>query len=178
VNDEERYIGLATRVVGFALDAAVIDVVALIVGVGAGLILSLFKVGGDLKTVLLAVGAALYVLWIIGYFVGFWSATGETPGSRIMRFRVMARGGERLKPRRALLRCFGLVLSALPLFAGYLMILFDSERRALHDRIARTVVVESPRLSIAAARRARRQAERELRSSHSGDERGAAVSQA
>jgi uncharacterized RDD family membrane protein YckC len=70
------------------------------------------------------------------------------------------------------------VLAALPLFAGYLMILFTRHRRGLQDILARTVVVESPSLSLAAVRRARRRAEHELRSSHSGDEREPVVSQA
>jgi uncharacterized RDD family membrane protein YckC len=46
-------------------------------------------------------------------------------------------------PRRALLRFVGLTLAALPLFAGFLLILVDDRRRGLHDRLARTVVVEA-----------------------------------
>jgi uncharacterized RDD family membrane protein YckC len=37
-----------------------------------------------------------------------------------------------------------LPLSAIPLCAGFLMILVDRRRRALHDRIVRTVVVYVP----------------------------------
>jgi uncharacterized RDD family membrane protein YckC len=36
-------------------------------------------------------------------------------------------------------------LSAIILCAGFLLILVDSRRRALHDRIARTIVVYAPR---------------------------------
>lgn len=178
MSGETQYIGLTTRTVAFVLDAAVIDLIALLVSVGASLILSLFHIGNDLKDVLIVIGAAVYVLWTIAYFVVFWSTTGETPGDRFMRVRVVAAGGERIKPGRALLRCIGLLLSALPLLAGYLMILFDGRRRALHDRLARTVVVESPTPSLAELRRARRRTERALRSSDSGDERAASVSQA
>jgi uncharacterized RDD family membrane protein YckC len=175
---DERYIGLLTRTVAFAIDAAVINVVALLVSAGTALILSLFSVGHDLKTVLIAIGGVVYVLWVIGYFVGFWSVTGETPGDRFMRIRVVAVGGERIKLRRALLRCVCLLLSALALFIPVLLILFDKRRRALHDVLARTVVVESPTKSLAEVRRERRRAERALRSSHSGDERAASVTQA
>jgi uncharacterized RDD family membrane protein YckC len=176
--DEERYIGLVTRTIAFALDAALINLGALLVSVGAALILSLFHVDQLAHDVLVVVGAVLYVLWTIGYFAGFWAATGETPGDRVLRIRVVPVEGGRLTPRRAVLRCLGLVLSAIPLFAGYLMILFDRRRRALHDVMARTVVVESPTLSIAEVRRQRRKVERALRSSDSGDERGLSVSQA
>jgi len=96
------------------------------------------------------------VLWTVGYFVGFWISTGQTPGARVMRFRILGSDGERLIPRRALLRCIGLVLAALPLFAGYFMILFDDRRRGLQDRSARTVAVDAPELSLAEQRRAAR----------------------
>jgi uncharacterized RDD family membrane protein YckC len=175
---EERYIGLLTRTVAFAIDAAVINVVALLVSTGAALILSLFSVGHDLKTALVAVGAVVYVLWVIGYFVGFWSVTGETPGDRFMRVRVVSSGGGKVGLWQAVVRCLCLLLSALALFIPLLLILFDTRRRALHDVVARTVVVESPTLSLAEARRERRRAERALRSSHSGDERAASVAQA
>lgn len=175
---EREYIGLATRTIAFVLDGAIIYVVALLAGGGIGLVLSLFHISDHAKSVVAVAGAALFLLWAIAYFVGFWSATGETPGNRMMRIRVVGADGQRLKPRWALVRCVGLVLSALLLFAGYLMILFDGRRRALHDRLARTVVVESHTLSLAEQRRARRRAERATRSSDSGDEPAASVSQA
>ena len=78
----------------------------------------------------------------MGYFVVFWTTTGQTPGDRLMRIRVQPASGGSLPPRRALLRFVGLSLAALPLFAGYLMILVDDRRRGLHDLLARTVVVE------------------------------------
>jgi uncharacterized RDD family membrane protein YckC len=175
---ETRYIGLLTRTVAFAIDAAVLNVVALLVSTGAALILSLFTVGHDVKTVLIAIGGVVYVLWVIGYFVGFWSVAGETPGNRFMRIRVTSSDGGRVGVVQAVLRCVCLLLSALALFIPLLLILFDSRRRALHDVVARTVVVESPTLSLAAVRRERRRADRGLRSSHSGDEPRASVSQA
>jgi hypothetical protein len=59
------------------------------------------------------------------------------------------------------------------------MIPFDRRRRGLQDRIARTVVVEAPQLSLADVRRAQprssgapaRSVERPARSSDSGDDR-------
>jgi len=83
-----------------------------------------------------------------------------------------------VKPRWAVVRVVGAVLSALPLFAGYLLILFDRRRRGLLDILARTLVVESPNLSVAAERRALLRAaaaQRASRSSDSGDEPAAVV---
>jgi uncharacterized RDD family membrane protein YckC len=42
------------------------------------------------------------------------------------------------------LRVGALVLSAIPFCAGFLLILFDGRRRALHDRLVGTVVVYTP----------------------------------
>lgn len=155
---EPRYVGLATRGVAFVIDAALINVVGIVVAAGASLIVSVLHLPKDVKDVIVAVGGAAYILWSFGYFVGFWSATGQTPGDRIMQIRVIPVSGERLKPRRAAVRAIGLVLAALPLFAGYALILFDDRRRGLQDRLARTLVVEAPSLSFAAQRRARSRA--------------------
>ena len=58
-----------------------------------------------------------------------------------------------MRPRRALLRFGGRALAALPLFAGYLLVLFDDRRRGLHDRLARMVVVEAGDDAAASRRR-------------------------
>ncbi len=158
-DQQPRYVGLATRVISFTLDAAVINLVALLVGVGATLILSLFHLPSSLKTILAAIGGAAYVLWSIGYFVVFWSTTGQSPGARVMQIRVVTTNGARLKPRRALVRCVGVVLAVLPLFAGFVLILFDAKRRGFQDRFAGTVVIEAPQSSWAASRRAAKRAE-------------------
>ena len=170
------YVGLATRTIAFVLDAAVINLAALVVEIGVSQVLSLVHVSRT-NPVVVSVGLTAYVLWTIAYFVGFWSTTGETPGDRVMRCRVVATDGGGLGLRRCVLRFVGLVLSAAPLFAGYLMILFDSRRRALHDRLARTVVVESPTIPLATRRRAQRQSGWAVRSSDSGDDRGGFAAQ-
>jgi len=145
---ELRYEGLVTRGIAFAIDAAVINLVAIVVAGGVALALSVLSVSEDsLDTVLIAAGSALFVAWSVGYFVTFWSTTGQTPGSRLMWITVCdADDGSTLRPRRAGLRFAGMVIAAIPLLAGFLPILFDERRRGLHDMLARTVVVEAPKL--------------------------------
>jgi len=136
------YVGLVTRVLAFALDAALINAIAILTAAAVSLFLSVVTVPHELRTLALALGGAAYVLWVVAYFVTFWATTGQTPGSRVLRIRVRPQAGERLPPRRALVRFVGLTLAAIPLFAGFLLILFDDRRRGLHDMLARTVVVE------------------------------------
>jgi uncharacterized RDD family membrane protein YckC len=146
------YEGLVTRGIAFAVDAAIIDLIALLVGVGVGLALSILSVSNDLKVALLAFGGAAFVLWTVGYFTVFWSTTGQTPGNRLMHLQVCRDDGAVLRPRRALLRFGALVLAALPLFAGFLTVLVDDRRRGVHDMLAGTVVVGLPE-AIASPRR-------------------------
>jgi uncharacterized RDD family membrane protein YckC len=139
----ERYVGLVTRAIAFALDAAIINVVAVLTAAAISLTLSVVKVPHDVRTAVAAVGGVAYVLWTVGYFVTFWSTTGQTPGNRVLRIRVHAASGDRLPPRRALLRFVGIILATIPLFAGFLPILVDDRRRGLHDMLARTVVLDA-----------------------------------
>ena len=138
--------GLATRAISFALDAAVINLAALLAALAASLILSVLHLPSKLNEVLAGIGAAAYVLGTIGYFVLFWSTVGQTPGARVMRIRVITTDQTKLRPRRALVRFAGVLLGAIPLFAGYLLVLFDGRRRAFADRLARTLVIDAPQI--------------------------------
>jgi uncharacterized RDD family membrane protein YckC len=153
-----RYAGLATRAVSFAIDAALIAVVDIIVGIGAALILALLYIPSELRTILAVIGGVAYVLGTILYFVIFWSTTGQTPGARVMEIRVVRADGAHVSPRWSVVRCVGVVLAVLPLFAGFVPILFDSRRRGFQDWLARTVVAEAPGPSIAEVSRAKRRA--------------------
>jgi len=137
------YVGLVTRTLAFAVDAALINAVAILTTAIVGLALTVMSLPDQLTDVLVLIGGALYVLWSIGYFVGFWSTTGQTPGARLFRFTVRTAALGPLSLRRALIRFAGLMLAAVPLLAGFLLILVDDRRRGLHDRLAGTVVVEA-----------------------------------
>lgn len=139
------YAGLVTRSVALALDAIVIDGTALFVGVTVGLGLSLLHMPSEVNKLIAAFGALVWVLWSIGYFVFFWSTTGQTPGSRVMSIVVLDNQGRgRLKPRRALVRFLALCAGAAALLLGIVVMLWDGRRRCFHDRVARTVVVYAP----------------------------------
>ena len=153
------YTGLVTRAIGFGLDALIIDLAAIVVVAIVTLALNLFNIPPKVDTALAAIGAVVFMVWAAAYFVTFWSTTGQTPGARMMRFRVLAPGAERglIGPRRALVRLIAMVVAAIPLLAGYFMVLFDDRRRGLHDRLARTVVIDAPDTETAVRRmRARR----------------------
>jgi uncharacterized RDD family membrane protein YckC len=77
-----------------------------------------------------------------GYFLFFWSLSGQTLGKLLTGSRVVdATADGPLGPGRSLLRLVGLVFSLLPLGAGFLGLWTDARRRCWHDRIASTEVV-------------------------------------
>jgi len=138
------YEGLVTRSIAFAVDAAVINLVAITVGAIVALAVSVLSVPDWADTALLAVGGAAYLIWTIAYWATFWSTTGQTPGDRLMQIRVCrADDWGQLSVARSVFRLAALTLAAIPLFAGFLPILFDDRRRGLHDMLAGTVVVAS-----------------------------------
>ena len=138
-----RYAGLVTRAVAFVIDAAIINGVAFLLVAGASLVLSMFGSSiDDLPDwLVVAVGAGGWILLAGSYFVGSWVLTGQTVGMRVMAIRVTNRDGGHVSVWRGLRRLAGLVIAAIPFFAGYLLILVDNRRRGLQDRIAGTVVV-------------------------------------
>lgn len=71
-----------------------------------------------------------------------WARYGATPGKVLLELRVVdARTGARPSPAQALVRALGYVVSAAPLGLGFAWAAIDRDRRALHDRLARTRVV-------------------------------------
>ena len=134
------YGGIATRAIALATDAALTIVIFMsMVGI-ASLVASL--VGGLRPEWLVGVLLASGWLLVVGtYFVLFWSAAGQTPGMRLLRLRVLGPEGQPPSIGRSLVRMVGLVLAIVPLFAGFIPVLFTERRRGLPDFLAGTVVV-------------------------------------
>ena len=75
------------------------------------------------------------------YFVLFWSTAGQTPGHEVAARTRARAGGDTPSIGRSLVRLVGLVLAIMPLFAGFVPVLFTERRRGLPDFLAGTVVV-------------------------------------
>jgi uncharacterized RDD family membrane protein YckC len=83
----------------------------------------------------------LYVAWLFVYFAYSWGASGKSLGMALLGVRVVAADGTEAGPRRAVIRTLAFPLSFLLLGLGFTGILFQRNRRALHDMIAGTAVV-------------------------------------
>jgi uncharacterized RDD family membrane protein YckC len=134
------FAGVATRALALAADVGVILLIYVSLAAVVALVATLV---GTLRPQWL-VGALLASGWALlagGYFLLFWSSTGQTPGMRLLHLRLIGREGRPPSLGRSLLRAIGTVIAIVPFFAGYLPVLFDERRRGLPDFLAGTVVV-------------------------------------
>jgi uncharacterized RDD family membrane protein YckC len=145
--DESPYAGIVTRGVALAIDAAVLTVGFAVASGVVGLILSLFSSVDVSSTEAVLGTAGGWTVVVAGYFTLSWAAAGQTAGMWLMRIRVVDNSGEPPHLARSALRLVGAVLGAIPLFAGYFLVLFDARRRAFQDMLAGTVVVYSSGVS-------------------------------
>jgi hypothetical protein len=60
------YVGLVTRAIAFALDAALVNLVAILAAGVVMLTFSIVTVPEDLRAVAAVAGGVVYVLWVIG----------------------------------------------------------------------------------------------------------------
>jgi uncharacterized RDD family membrane protein YckC len=134
------FAGVATRGVVLVIDALAIAVVFALVAGLLGLVS--YLVGGLRPTWL--VEALLGSGWALvagSYLVFFWSVTGRTPGMYVMNVRVRDKAGKPPSIARAVVRVVATWISIVPLFLGYVTVLFDGRRRGLPDLVAGTEVV-------------------------------------
>ena len=142
--------GLVTRAVALAIDAGVLNGIFFVVSsLLAYLTSAAFPDADGVSTPALVIGAGAWVAAGATYLVTFWALAGQTPGMRFLSIYLQAGDSHRLGLRRSLRRLVGMVLAALPLGAGFLMVLFSERRRGLHDRYAGTEVVYADVLSSA-----------------------------
>jgi uncharacterized RDD family membrane protein YckC len=130
---EDRYATVAVEPAGFwpRLLAWIIDALVL-----SSLAIALNLTVGGSEGIALSFGLGVL------YTVGLWWATGATLGKAVMGLKVIAANGyESIDGATAVLRYVGYLVSALPLYLGFIWIAVDPGRQGWHDKIARTRVV-------------------------------------
>lgn len=135
------YAGPLSRVLAIGVDGGLIFLLFTLGVAGFNLLSNLF-VGrtfqGDRSSLL---AAGIFVLWAFLYLFVTLAVAGRTPGKGLVGLRVVAADGSAVTPTAAFIRTLGYPLSALFLGLGFLPILLAHDKRALHDRLARTAVV-------------------------------------
>lgn len=136
-----RYASYSRRASALAIDSIWWTVIALFV-----------PLGPSMEDLLMAPEsfAATIVLWLaIGQCIPIlatgvlWAVWGTSPGKRALRLRIVdADTGAPMTVRQAGLRTLGYLLSFATCGAGFLWVLCNQRKQALHDRIANTVVID------------------------------------
>jgi uncharacterized RDD family membrane protein YckC len=138
-----NYAGGVTRLVAFAADVGASWGIFTVGVAGLGFAINLvtgkqFNLANRQILALIAI-----IIWQFIYFAYQWSLGGKTIGMAVLGIRVVATDGDPITPRQAVIRTVALPLSFLVLGLGFIGILLNKDRHALHDRLAKTAVVYS-----------------------------------
>ncbi len=127
-----EYAGFWARFVASLLDSMIVSIIGLVLAVGA-----LFAGLGLLANLL---GFLVFVL----YFPLLESSARQaTFGKQLLGLQVTDLDGARVSFVRALMRNLGKILSAIPLYIGFILAAFTGRKQALHDILAKCLVVRT-----------------------------------
>lgn len=143
--------GRGRRFVGYFIDGLIFSVVYYpLSGLFSTTQTVLITTGGTSITTQARTVSPLYSLLflIIGlaYYTLLWSRKGASLGQMAVGIRVVdATTGAGVSQTQALVRAIGYVISAIPLFLGFIWAFFDQRRQGWMDKMANTLVVDAPR---------------------------------
>jgi uncharacterized RDD family membrane protein YckC len=134
------YAGFWIRLVAWVIDFFIL----LVAGVVAQLPFARLLQSRRIEDTLMAMGAVYLIDMAIGatYEGVFVSRFGATPGKMALELKVVRPDGGPVSLGRAVGRYFAKMVSAIVLMIGYIMVGFDSEKRALHDMLCDTRVIK------------------------------------
>jgi uncharacterized RDD family membrane protein YckC len=133
--------GLGTRCLAQLVDVVLLGVIAAAVGIVLAVLVHLVPAAVDAVLVVATI-AVFGLLW--GYFAvleGVWS--GQTPGKRLLRLRVVGLRGEPVTFPQAAIRNLLRIVDFLPMYyaLGVIAIFVSSRSQRLGDLAAGTVVI-------------------------------------
>lgn len=108
-----------------------------------GMVLAIGGAGQEMAVFVdILIGKILvHIIYWLYFAIQHSSSAQATLGMRALGMAIVDEDGERITFGRATGRYFASYLSAIILMIGYLMIAFTARKQALHDMIAKTLVV-------------------------------------
>jgi uncharacterized RDD family membrane protein YckC len=143
VSAQGNYAGSVSRFLAYAVDLGVSTAVFTLALAGVGFVIQVVTghaVHWRNSDLLVSV---LFVVWQFLYFGYSWAVASRSFGMYVLGLRVVRADGTEIAPRQGVIRALVFPLSFLLFGLGFLGILFQHERRALHDLIAGTTVIYS-----------------------------------
>jgi uncharacterized RDD family membrane protein YckC len=143
---ELNYASVPSRFVAILLDGVILFAVNFVIGLAAGLTAAQ-AVGARptaaiaFQMILLAINLSIAITYesvLIGKY-------GATLGKMACKIKVVTADGGKVSYARAFGRHFAKMLSSFTCLIGYVIAIFDAQKRALHDHICNTRVVTNER---------------------------------
>ena len=141
------YAGFGPRFVAVIIDSLLLTALMIPFLIAIFVFMSKMSMSGETPSPLamIVIAGSYLVITLIGllYQLIFIGKKGATPGKKFMKLRVTFPDGTYpIGIGKAFLRMIGYMLSGMICYIGFLMVIFDKEQhRALHDKIAGTVVI-------------------------------------
>ncbi len=142
-----EYAGFGIRFAAKLIDGVILGVTGMVLT-----FLPMLFLGGVNPANPRAIGTSLVMIGVMylaqfgiaaAYGTFFVGKYGATPGKMACKLKIITPGGGNVSYAKACGRYFSEFVSTMILYIGYLMVLFDDEKRALHDRICNTRVVRT-----------------------------------
>jgi uncharacterized RDD family membrane protein YckC len=141
IRRQGHYAGAVSRLVAFGADVGILWGLYLLLQGLANTAIRLITGHPYTITNHRILALVILVIWLFFYFAYQWAVSGKTLGMAILGVQVVTVDGGPIAVRQAILRTIGLGLCILTLGIGFLGIIFQRERRALDDFVAKTAVV-------------------------------------
>ncbi len=140
------YAGFGVRLVAAIIDSLLLSALMIPFIIIVAVFMMRMQTGGEPSPLaMIAIFGSYFMIMILSllYQLIFIGKKGATPGKKFMKLRVTFPDGQYpIGIGKAFLRMIGYMISGLICYIGFLMIIFDKEQhRALHDKIAGTVVI-------------------------------------
>lgn len=141
------YASILKRFGALVLDSFIVNIIVIVLVVGLSVLAAVGNGGQEPSEALaMLLGFAVifgvfgtyafYMTWFVGRF-------GATPGKMALGIKIVRGDGARVSYARAFGRLFAHQLSGMVLYIGFIVAFFDDEKRALHDMICDTRVIET-----------------------------------
>lgn len=135
------YAGFWIRFVAYFVDQIILGMAGGAIGLVIGLAFGVSSSTPEAAMVAQIISSILGFAIGLAYYTFFNGKYGATPGKMVVRIKIVTAEGLPISYGLALGRYFAAILSGIICGIGYIMVAFDEEKRALHDRICNTRVI-------------------------------------
>ncbi len=95
------------------------------------------------ENILLKTLMQIYLYLIIQFFfVWFWVKNGETLGMKTWKIKIVNEDGNKISYKQGVTRFNVAIISLLIFGLGFLIAIFNKERKCLHDIISKTILIK------------------------------------